>query len=770
MISRLIFSPSRPSRSTHARLTSPQDDELAFECEIWRMHSVMNVRQIFAGLICGVSSEAETKTSFDSDENSVEKDDPTPILPLRRAWTTGSSPATQVTKKSSHPRRHTFSHNSIKASQQRRSSPLIPLTLWRRKSNNKTTMSSLSDLQELLKEAAVDVRNDSDDMTYTWVPISRIHEILADHDAVVKAFQDENFEIGREMKSFMFDKAKTLVAVLIRRGRHKWLSFFHGGSFDNKCFPINFESVKIDKSCQKWTVASYKSNQSIKSVSFKVTANEVDGISKKDDDELANFCKQYQWEFFVPVFAPNEPAHVFDPRCPMPFVKEFEPYATNFSIVRHFVIHRSHLNFPRDDQIGTIVDAEDNPHVAVKELLSAQGLTADKFQDLAENEATILARLRNQNHPHFIRAIASFTQGNRHFFVFPWARGGNLRNFWKLQPSLSAASDDISIQDWNNYLYWFFEQLLGLASAVKNLHHPENDQHKYCRHGDLKPENILCFSKKEDDIGKGKIPTGVRLVVADAGHAKVHEEATEIRGSPTTTPKGTIMYSPPEADIKQARTRRYDIWSIGCLYLESLIWMMYGYDALKSFHLDVGPGEPYFVKGPPAELKVVVKEWIKTIKDDPRCAPVEKTAVGRLISLIEERMLVVRVTRRDIGNQQPTSLNVIVRRPTQPLDSDASARENPERADAKEVYEKMKSIFDAGEQNDLIWMIRDAKASARGPPTITRGLAPGDSRRPPRTRESLENITEISDVSLQKQWRERCPLGDATDALLIEQK
>lgn len=319
-----------------------------------------------------------------------------------------------------------------------------------------------------------------------------------------------------------------------------------------------------------------------------------------------------------------------------------------------------------------------------------------------------------------------------------------MRNFWKQQPSLSAASDEISDQDWNNYLYWFFEQLLGLASAVRNLHHPENDEHKYCRHGDLKPENILCFSKKEDDIGKGKIPIGVRLVVADAGHAKVHEEATEIRGSPTSTPKGTIMYSPPEADIKQARTRRYDIWSIGCLYLESLIWMMYGYDALKSFHRDVGPGEPYFVKGPPADLKAVVKEWIKTIKDDPRCDPIEKTAVGRLVSLIEERMLVVRVTSRDTDTQQSTSLNVIVRAPTLPRDSATFARENPERADAKEVHEEMKKIFDAGKQNqDLTWMIRDAEAAARGPPTITRGLAPSDNTRPP-ANGSIDYRTEVS--------------------------
>lgn len=383
----------------------------------------------------------------------------------------------------------------------------------------------------------------------------------------------------------------------------------------------------------------------------------------------------------------------------------------------------------------------------MKELLSAQGLPAEKFQELAENEATILTGLRKQDHPHFIRAIASYTQGNQHFFIFPWARGGNLRNFWKVQPSLSAASDEISTQDWNNYLEWFFEQLLGLASAINNLHHPVNDRNQSCRHGDLKPENILCFSKKEDDIGEGKIPTGVRLVVADAGHAKVHEKATEFRGYPTATPKGTTMYSPPEADIKQARTRRYDIWSLGCLYLESLIWMMYGYNALKSFHLDVGPGEPYFAKDPPVDLKDAVKEWIKAIKIDPRCAPVERTAAGRLVTLIEERMLVVRATKRGMSaregsdTEQSIAPMVLIRQATD------FSEELPQRADAKEVHKEMQKIFDANEQNkDPTWMTRDTEASARGPPNISKGLAPGDSRRPPRTRESLENITDVGQI------------------------
>ncbi|KAK1547678.1 protein kinase domain-containing protein [Colletotrichum paranaense] len=575
-------------------------------------------------------------------------------------------------------------------------------------------------LAKLFRHAEITVSDHRLETRYTWIPLSSIHRII-ENDGIRNALQEES----ESVKGFVLLKAKRLISALIRRDHLDWLQLFYNADFGDEHFPINF---RIDRDSQVWTLQSCESH---KSISFKVSEEEVNGISKYDGDSLADFCDYHQWQYFVPVFAPNEPAHFFDPRCPMPFVKQFEPYATNFSIARHFVIHRSHLNFPRDDQIGTIVDAEDNPHVAVKELLSAQGLTAEMFQDLAKNETTILTRLRDQKHPHFIRAIASYTQGNRHFFVFPWARGGNLRNFWKFQPSLSAASEETSTQDWNTYLEWFFEQLLGLASAIRNLHHPRDDPNESCRHGDLKPENILCFSKNEDDIGEGRIPTGVRLVVADAGHAKVHEMATEYRGSPTATPKGTVMYSPPEADTQEARSRRYDVWSLGCLYLESLIWMMYGYEGVQKFHQNVGPGEPYFVKDASVDLKDAVKGWIKEIKQDSRCAPVERTAVGRLVSLIEERMLVVRVTTRDPDTQQSTGLEVIVRARTLPPDSAAPVKEKPGRADSIEVHEEMENIFDAGKQKtDVTWMIRDAEAGARGPPTITRGFAPIDRIRP----------------------------------------
>jgi serine/threonine protein kinase len=211
---------------------------------------------------------------------------------------------------------------------------------------------------------------------------------------------------------------------------------------------------------------------------------------------------------------------------------------------------------------------------------------------------------------------------------------------------LSTASLNFSSQDWVRYLTWFFTQLVGLAKAIKILHHPPKGTGESCRHGDLKPENILCFGKQE--LGPADIPTDVKLVVADAGLAKVREKATEFRGEKTSTLGGTTMYSPPEAKLRpeEARSRRYDIWSLGCLYLEFLIWILYGNEVLENFRGAVGKDQPFYEEGPIVAIKEVVQKWIKAIRDDPRCSPAGLTALGRLVDLIEDRLLVVNVVIR----------------------------------------------------------------------------------------------------------------------------
>ncbi|ETS83012.1 hypothetical protein PFICI_04888 [Pestalotiopsis fici W106-1] len=154
--------------------------------------------------------------------------------------------------------------------------------------------------------------------------------------------------------------------------------------------------------------------------------------------------------------------------------------------------------------------------------------------------------------------------------IFPWPNGGNLKNYWeKFQ---DKRSDRESLQ-------WILGQFKGLFSALQELHESN------CRHGDLEPENILWF---QDEHNHGT------LQITDIGLAKLHEKEKSIKARQSwksfkTVAPWLIMsrYEPPEMNSTRedpgARSRQYDMWSMGCVTLELLIWIVYGYDAVKTF-------------------------------------------------------------------------------------------------------------------------------------------------------------------------------------------
>lgn len=155
---------------------------------------------------------------------------------------------------------------------------------------------------------------------------------------------------------------------------------------------------------------------------------------------------------------------------------------------------------------------------------------------------------------HIIDVKAIFDQGRKRYYMFPWADGGNL---WELFENRGV----IQRGEEGRFIAGIFAQLLGLAKALSVLH-----QNSY-RHGDLKPENILVFQRQNQPaIWK----------IADFGLAKFHRDPTEKRFGPTSTRHGTFSYEPPEfLQNHQPTSRLYDIWSMGCIILQLITWLLY---------------------------------------------------------------------------------------------------------------------------------------------------------------------------------------------------
>jgi serine/threonine protein kinase len=109
----------------------------------------------------------------------------------------------------------------------------------------------------------------------------------------------------------------------------------------------------------------------------------------------------------------------------------------------------------------------------------------------------------------------------------------------------------------------------------------KNDLKQYGRHGDINPGNILWYDDTADarDVLRGT------LKIADFGQAELNTLKSKTKEREVAI---TLTYRPPECDqgldrIRPTIRQTYDMWCLGCVYLEFLTWFIGGYDLLMEF-------------------------------------------------------------------------------------------------------------------------------------------------------------------------------------------
>lgn len=271
--------------------------------------------------------------------------------------------------------------------------------------------------------------------------------------------------------------------------------------------------------------------------------------------------------------------------------------------------------------------------------------------------------------------------------MFRWADGGNLREFWQSnkRPQLCVAL----VRD-------FVLQLRGLADALDKLH-----DFAY-RHGDVKPENILRVRTKT--VSGVELDVGI-LKIADMGLAKHHTVLTEFR-PPTSMKYTTYRYEPPEVtpgvSVTPGRSRRQDIWSIGCVTLELIIWLLYGAGELNDFNSkdvvgEMGELSPYFkIEGKDhnktAKVHPAVVETMEALSKDQECRRGENTAIKDLLAIVKTKLLVV--------NLGPATIH-----DTEGLESPRNNFKTQigSRASAQEFCLALDEIISKGTSNESYW-------------------------------------------------------------------
>lgn len=281
----------------------------------------------------------------------------------------------------------------------------------------------------------------------------------------------------------------------------------------------------------------------------------------------------------------------------------------------------------------------------------------------------MLNSIAQRDHPHIVKLLATYRYRGKYHLLFPWAPC-NLRVYWGTN----------SNPGWNRTsVLWMLEQLEGLTCGLYEVHNFKINKAKptlstvqtpdptrllvpgtvtdisvaaedylYGRHGDLKPENILWSN---EIIGVD--PMGV-LQIADFGLGRFHGRASRsqmLAKSSIASP----TYEPPEIPLNEKVSRAYDIWSLGCVFLEFITWRLGGRLLLGEFErlrlVDGGDditNDKFFTvinynkPGQDAVVRKEVLDWIQILLQHPRCSG----AMSQLLAIVRDDMLVILPKRR----------------------------------------------------------------------------------------------------------------------------
>ncbi|KAF5686032.1 serine threonine kinase [Fusarium circinatum] len=177
----------------------------------------------------------------------------------------------------------------------------------------------------------------------------------------------------------------------------------------------------------------------------------------------------------------------------------------------------------------------------------------------------VIKKLADREHLH--QLLFSFRRADYYYLVFEWA-DGDLTDLWETMPTLYSP-------DVYEDALWFFRQCLGIVRSLGSLHKQRSSYTastleevvhvalagKYGRHSDIKPQNLLWFSDYQGDKKDHLVIADLGLTQFNTSQSKSHASWAGIKGY-------TQTYKAPESEVNEVVGSRYDIWSLGCVFLE----------------------------------------------------------------------------------------------------------------------------------------------------------------------------------------------------------
>ncbi|KAK7949228.1 HET-domain-containing protein [Apiospora aurea] len=448
-----------------------------------------------------------------------------------------------------------------------------------------------------------------------------------------------------DLPDFVLKRARKIFFTLVRVGNLSVLPGIVQAELDDGILPIGLHPGK-DKEKR---VSSYNRD------TWTLNNTVIPAISGWTRRLINNFI-DHQWLFQATTF-PEFAYRKLASKCPVPLLSldpqdTTTPSAGGFGTVYQLKLYDNSCRGQ-----GPIQTSAEPRIVAVK--FFNENLAAYFHK---ERETLNVINNSIELHPHLLRSIAAFERGKDRCVLFPWAEGGNLIEVWKRNDSILGNEESRA-----SLVSWSLHQMTGIADALHVLHA------KNCRHGDLKPENILHF---KDGGTKG------RLAVADFGLAKFHILDTYRRDGASSNWDTTLKYEPPEVHThrEKPRSRHYDMWSLGCIFLEFAIWITHGWDYLKEFKKPAGLEKFWGLENDKPVIHQRVREEMSKILNHYKA----NSATKDIVRLVRDRLLVVKFSEAETFAEEQRDSHV--------------------RATSAELCDRMKEIQERANENNAAYL------------------------------------------------------------------
>ncbi|KAI0544715.1 kinase-like protein [Xylaria curta] len=247
-----------------------------------------------------------------------------------------------------------------------------------------------------------------------------------------------------------------------------------------------------------------------------------------------------------------------DEEAALPFLlvnKRETPIIGEFTTIRRIRIHADHHN---------LGDAGDD---FVLKTFKRQSEKSNENSFRAEFEAN----QQTPRHNRIVPVLTAFKHRQKCHLIFPCANGGDLKELWEAYSSSASA--------WYSS-QWLLGESLGIAESLAAIHQATattepGTQHVLAPrlHADIKPRNILCFETREGGH------QSFTLKLADLGFSRKVNGNSTLEAEKVTHIK---TYRPPEYDLGIINLN-YDVWCLGCVYLEFITWAVLGWSAIDTF-------------------------------------------------------------------------------------------------------------------------------------------------------------------------------------------